>query len=61
MDILEVSRFCETILGLLNDPWGLSGAWEGGMHGSCFSLLLAFRGGGSASPWMMIGDKTLFK
>ena len=26
-----------------------------------FSFLLAFRGGGSASPWWVIGDTTLFK
>ena len=38
MDILAVARFCETILGLLNDPWGLSGAWEGGMHGVLFQF-----------------------
>ena len=32
-----------------------------GCTGSCFSFLLAFRGGRFASPWMVIGDTTLFK
>ena len=38
VNILEVSRFCETIYSLLNDPWRLSGAWEGGMLGVLFQF-----------------------
>ena len=38
VNILEVSRFCEAILNFSNDPWGLSGAWKGGMHGVLFQF-----------------------